>query len=372
MSDEISPVARVDDFVTCPQCIHTRIISGSPNVFIEGKSAARSGDHCKCGGGISASQKKVKINGLDAAYVNTNDTGHTPVNGAKSVFIGNRTLIRKRRSDDIDDPNVADLALRLQRLNIHEPTDGNTTNLHHHVQHYAPTDNSPASHNFLSHHVQHYAPTNIDLNYEEPMDIDEDSAMGFDEIQAPTLCTASGEYTDGSDIRGKTCTNTENNTTAGKRAGNENALGFVERENFGRFVYRADTRPPDEITAEGFHGSSYFEGVPRMINGDNILIASETQAGATQYGDENLLQYGVETFYVYRIDATHVRGASLMESVQSQSRAAVEHQWRPDSRLIDIAEGAGEYREVHLDNSQIPASHINLVDTVYKPYRDEL
>lgn len=84
---------RKDDFVTCPHCQYTRISSGSANVIIEGKSAARLNDICNCGGTVtnSSDDYSVFINGIPAAYCPVHATkDHEPVSGATSVFINGK------------------------------------------------------------------------------------------------------------------------------------------------------------------------------------------------------------------------------------------------------------------------------------------
>lgn len=57
-------IARVGDTVTCPRKGHggtTTIVSGDPNVLIDGRPAARHGDKCACGATLIASQSSASI-----------------------------------------------------------------------------------------------------------------------------------------------------------------------------------------------------------------------------------------------------------------------------------------------------------------------
>ncbi|SFM93641.1 Zn-binding Pro-Ala-Ala-Arg (PAAR) domain-containing protein, incolved in TypeVI secretion [Izhakiella capsodis] len=404
MSRNLDHAVRVGDFVTCPHCEHTRITSGSSNVFIEGKPAARSGDRCKCGGGVDAGQEKIKINGLHAACVNSNHSGHTAVNGAESVFIGQRSSNRIIRSAGISDGDISDLTARFQNLNLgHEAMDVDLQdyNISHH-QAYTTTGTPPLAVENLDLESFDFIPPNPGYNTTaspplsvDYMDIDSfddsprhhgryastdnphhgryastDNQPDTNEVSGSLPDKNSSQYVDGSDSKGQTCASCRKQKSTSKvetstGENKENSLGFIEKKVYGEYVYRADRTPPDEVLAHGFSSSNNFDGVPRMINGDNILIASDTEDGATQYGEDNLFnQSGRNIFYVYRIDAQNVRGSSLMENVERQSSAAIANHWSPNSRPIDIAEGAGEYREVHLDNTQINPNNIVVVNTV--------
>lgn len=46
-------VARVDDLVSCPVHGDNPIVTGSPNLEVEGKPAARVGSQCACGAVIT-------------------------------------------------------------------------------------------------------------------------------------------------------------------------------------------------------------------------------------------------------------------------------------------------------------------------------
>lgn len=47
-------IARVGDFVSCPIHGDNPIVTGSPNLEVEGQPAARVGSQCACGAVISA------------------------------------------------------------------------------------------------------------------------------------------------------------------------------------------------------------------------------------------------------------------------------------------------------------------------------
>lgn len=79
-------------------CGPVPLVSGSPNVFIDGKSAGRVGDsysshgcivHPSHADVISAGSSTVKINGIPAARVgDAVSIGGTVRDGSSSVFIG--------------------------------------------------------------------------------------------------------------------------------------------------------------------------------------------------------------------------------------------------------------------------------------------
>lgn len=100
----MSKAARVGDKVSGHDCFpETTIISGSPDVFINGKPAARAGDSadthaCPCNGKphgehprtIAEGAPTVFINSLPAARVgNSADCGGVILTGSDHVFIGN-------------------------------------------------------------------------------------------------------------------------------------------------------------------------------------------------------------------------------------------------------------------------------------------
>nr|WP_314872774.1 PAAR domain-containing protein [uncultured Pseudomonas sp.] len=86
------PAARVTDPIDCPTAGHgsNAIVSGSPNVFINGLPAARQGDLTACGSTIvSGVSSTVFINGLPAATQGSlGSHGGVVIGGSGSVIIG--------------------------------------------------------------------------------------------------------------------------------------------------------------------------------------------------------------------------------------------------------------------------------------------
>lgn len=87
------PAARVTDPTACPLPGHgtNPIVSGSPDVFFDGLSAARKTDKSACGsplvGDVSTT---VFINGLNAAMVGSTGThGNIVTSGSGTIIIGN-------------------------------------------------------------------------------------------------------------------------------------------------------------------------------------------------------------------------------------------------------------------------------------------
>ena len=91
------PAARITDLHTCPEAtpephVGGPIISGSPNVFINGLSAARVGDPLTCVGPpdvIAKGSTGVFINGLPAARMgDLTAHGGVIIGGSPNVIIG--------------------------------------------------------------------------------------------------------------------------------------------------------------------------------------------------------------------------------------------------------------------------------------------
>ncbi|MFT8947585.1 MAG: PAAR domain-containing protein [Acetobacter aceti] len=92
------PAARTTDMHTCPETasqvphVGGPIASGSPNVFINGRSAARVGDIATCNGPldkISEGSASVFINGKPAARMgDRTEHGGVVIIGSSNVFIG--------------------------------------------------------------------------------------------------------------------------------------------------------------------------------------------------------------------------------------------------------------------------------------------
>lgn len=86
------PAARVGDATDCPHSGHGKnpIATGSPDVLIEGASAAREGDTSACGGALAEQLSgTVFINGKAAATVGSvGSHGNVVISGAGTVIIG--------------------------------------------------------------------------------------------------------------------------------------------------------------------------------------------------------------------------------------------------------------------------------------------
>ncbi|ADV50556.1 PAAR repeat-containing protein [Cellulophaga algicola DSM 14237] len=95
------PAATVGSNHTCPMCSGTTphvggpITQGSPNVFINGKPAARMGDMCTCVGPpdvIAQGNPTVLINGVPIATVGSMTAhGGIIISGESNVIIGSNT-----------------------------------------------------------------------------------------------------------------------------------------------------------------------------------------------------------------------------------------------------------------------------------------
>ncbi len=127
-----------------------------------------------------------------------------------------------------------------------------------------------------------------------------------------------------------------------------NSRGLIFRDNFGGKVYRADQREPDEVLRDGFTASEEFTGVAKMISGD-ALIVSETLEGALFYA-----AIGSREYYLYEIDATDVRGASLMENLVMNNLVMLAHlDAAPGDSPSDQTGLANSMHETHLDHGDL-------------------
>lgn len=89
----MKPAARIDDTHKCDKHGGEKIIEGSPNVFINHKSAARKGGHAKCKTGekalIKSGSSSVMMNDKPAARQD-DPTDHDGkiTSGSSNVLIG--------------------------------------------------------------------------------------------------------------------------------------------------------------------------------------------------------------------------------------------------------------------------------------------
>ncbi|MFT8947963.1 MAG: PAAR domain-containing protein [Acetobacter aceti] len=92
------PAARLTDMHTCPKTtaqmphVGGPVVTGSPNVFINGRPAARVGDRATCQGPpdkISEGSATVFINGKPASRMgDRTEHGGVIIGGSGNVFIG--------------------------------------------------------------------------------------------------------------------------------------------------------------------------------------------------------------------------------------------------------------------------------------------
>lgn len=122
-----------------------------------------------------------------------------------------------------------------------------------------------------------------------------------------------------------------------------NSRNLLERDNFGGKVYRADLRPPDQVIRYGFNPSSDFRAIKKMIGGSALIVA-ETLEGAVFYAARSGHEYEF-----YEIDATDVRGASLVENLVLNHGNLVKHlDGYADVSPTSLTGEANEMREAHL------------------------
>lgn len=142
-----------------------------------------------------------------------------------------------------------------------------------------------------------------------------------------------------------------------------NGKGMLEKTTFSK-VYRVDPGfHRDAILKNGFGASSRFEGIDKMIPGDAIIV-SETQAGAKAFGDG---EYGPGHYDIYEIDARGLNGASLQDNVDYNTVFTARQLGRTPQALKqmaprDVAEGALEFREAHIDAAAGRPGRIHLVE----------
>ncbi len=85
----------------------------------------------------------------------------------------------------------------------------------------------------------------------------------------------------------------------------------IVRENFGKSVYRVDSKTSDEIEESGFSASDDFSAVDNLLEHENSLIVSEDMDGIKTYVSETHA-----SGYLYEIDASDIEGASLTENFE--------------------------------------------------------
>lgn len=132
-----------------------------------------------------------------------------------------------------------------------------------------------------------------------------------------------------------------------------NTRGYIERNDFDT-LYRVEKidrvirrGPPEQV---GFRESNRFDGVPKMIDGQ-VLIVSRTKEGAECFGNA---EYRKGNYHLYEIDAKDINAVSMEENVEKNERFVEEakefdpgffQRLRSENRLDDFFPG---YDEVHL------------------------
>jgi hypothetical protein len=142
-----------------------------------------------------------------------------------------------------------------------------------------------------------------------------------------------------------------------------NEMGMLEKESF-TTVYRVDSGlNRDAIHDHGFEPSTHFGGVGKMISG-KALIVSETMEGARAFGDS---EFGAGHYDLYAIDASGLKGASLKDNVDYNTTFTAKQLGRTPEALKtmkdrEIAEGALEFREAHIDATAGCPDKIHLIE----------
>lgn len=401
---------RQGDFVSCPICRHTRVSSGSANVLIEGQPAARLGDHCNCGGGLTnAGSHNVYINGVPVAVRAGHATDdHQPVTSARSIFIGTQTQHQRTKrsdppssSDDSasspsdsplegatarlsEDENIVE---RMRRLNLNpgDPVDVQPNGT------FAYTDATPPLPGNPSFYFPEHQPTTGTLTeiFFQPLpsaqrnpptyeahqpppaygnstgEVTHEAPPHYDNLfppappAAPPSSPPPYQFSDGSLIRGRTCTNDRpncgHNDHQARAVPTENARGFYERQEYGDYLYIATSQPPHDVREYGFDANLDTSDIPQMIDGDRVRVAWD---GPFEAAEEGVHHYrsrgGVDILYIYRIDARHIRGANVSENFM---RGASGLRHVPED--VDIENGT--LTAVHFDQSQVPTNSIQVV-----------
>ncbi|WP_412460638.1 PAAR domain-containing protein [Pseudomonas sp. SC11] len=96
------PAAREGDSIRCPVHGDSTLLSGSPNVLINGRPAARQDDECACGDTLSTGfSTSVFINGKPAALQGSGGGhGGVVIGGSGNVNIGGAAKAVPAASDD--------------------------------------------------------------------------------------------------------------------------------------------------------------------------------------------------------------------------------------------------------------------------------
>jgi hypothetical protein len=162
------------------------------------------------------------------------------------------------------------------------------------------------------------------------------------------------------DVHGPNLDLSPQDVPAGMRV-NEN--GMLEKTTFTK-MYRVDSGVHrDAILANGFEPSAHFGGIGKMISGDAVIV-SETLEGAQAFGDG---EFGAGHYDVYEIDASGFKGASLKDNVDDNTAFTARQLGRTPEALKkmpprEVAEGALEFREAHIDAAAARPPRIHLIE----------
>ncbi|CAB3772024.1 hypothetical protein [Paraburkholderia solisilvae] len=142
-----------------------------------------------------------------------------------------------------------------------------------------------------------------------------------------------------------------------------NRQGMLEKKAFSTVYRVAPVSERDAIQQYGFLPSTHFGGIDKMISGD-ALIVSETADGARVFGDG---EYGPGCYDLYEIDARGYIGASLQDNVDFNTRVMASRLGYTREALEsmpprDIAEGALEFREAHIDAAAGGPHRLRLIE----------
>jgi hypothetical protein len=139
--------------------------------------------------------------------------------------------------------------------------------------------------------------------------------------------------------------------------------GMLEKTTFTK-VYRVGSGlHRDAILEHGFDPSAHFGGIGKMISGDAIVV-SETLEGARAFGDS---EFGGGHYDLYEIDASGLKGASLKDNVEYNTAFTARQLGRkPEALKVmatrEVAEGALEFREAHIDAAAGGPARIHLIE----------
>ncbi|EKS9889659.1 PAAR domain-containing protein [Burkholderia pyrrocinia] len=394
---------RKGDFVTCPHCRHTRISFGSTDVIIEGEPAARLTEKCNCGGTLTNPDNShgVFINGRPAAVCATHAASdhHHPVTGARSVFIGTQTT-RRREKRGVDDPSIPMLRPRADPLlpsyedatiprNLPPPAYHNRTTeitlesppsiplagstdeismvLEARIYEQRHRDYLTAMQQYERDYARYQRELRIAIAFGETNDVPTSPTRPTLPPPPPSndlsQFMAGVRHPDESVVRGQTCVATDDGTKdcAFDVPPQRSSERIYRSGGVGATVCVARQTPRDAVQRDGFQdsGSQAFLEVPCLLPSDHVLAASTTPHAAMAYGR----RYFTGPFHIYRIDAQRLRGAALVDNIDSPGARRI-FNFGNGSRTIPG--NNARLLVVHIDNAQLRQNLrlIHWIDTV--------